>query len=166
MKILTLTQPWATLMAVGAKHIETRSWRTRYRGPVAIHAAKIFPPDCRALCLRPGSPILQTLARHGIESLAPLKAVVGHIVAVVDLVDICSTDLDLSLMAARSLYGIPDERHFGNYSPGRFAWITRNVRRLARPIPFRGSLGLRDLPAAVEAALRLHLERSIVGNTP
>lgn len=159
MKILTLTQPWATLMAIGEKRIETRGWRTKYRGPIAIHAAKGFQADnCRALCFRPG-PIQQALARHGVESTAQLSAVTGHIVAVVDLVDICCTDLDLSLMATRSLYGIPEEPRFGDYGPGRFAWITRDVRRLATPIPFCGSLGLRDLPAAVEAAVRLQLER-------
>jgi hypothetical protein len=38
MKGLTLTQPWATLVAIGAKRIETRSWPTRYRGLLAIHA--------------------------------------------------------------------------------------------------------------------------------
>lgn len=40
---LTLTQPWATLVALGEKHYETRSWDTGYRGLVAIHAAKKFP---------------------------------------------------------------------------------------------------------------------------
>ena len=47
MKALTLTQPWATLVAIGAKRIETRSWRTSYRGPLAIHAAKGFPKWAR-----------------------------------------------------------------------------------------------------------------------
>lgn len=40
MKALTLTQPYATLVAIGEKRLETRSWRTSYRGPLAIHAAK------------------------------------------------------------------------------------------------------------------------------
>src|SRR5258708_38990702 len=47
---LTLTQPWATLMAVGAKKVETRSWPIRFRGWFAIHAAKGFPADCQQLC--------------------------------------------------------------------------------------------------------------------
>jgi hypothetical protein len=34
MKALTLHQPWATLVALGAKQIETRSWPTRHRGLV------------------------------------------------------------------------------------------------------------------------------------
>lgn len=42
MKALTLHQPWASLIAVGVKTIETRSWATKYRGPLAIHAGKHF----------------------------------------------------------------------------------------------------------------------------
>lgn len=51
MKALSLTQPWASLVAVGAKRIETRSWRTSYRGPLAIHAAKL---RSRTLRMVPG----------------------------------------------------------------------------------------------------------------
>ena len=39
MKALTIWQPWASLIAGGAKQYETRSWATQYRGPIAIHAA-------------------------------------------------------------------------------------------------------------------------------
>jgi hypothetical protein len=39
MKALTLWQPWASLLACGAKKYETRSWATSYRGLIAIHAA-------------------------------------------------------------------------------------------------------------------------------
>lgn len=44
MKALTLHQPWASLVALGVKTIETRSWATRYRGPLAIHAGATRPP--------------------------------------------------------------------------------------------------------------------------
>ncbi len=43
MKALTIRQPWASLIAAGVKTIETRSWSTRYRGPLAIHAGKHKP---------------------------------------------------------------------------------------------------------------------------
>jgi hypothetical protein len=43
MKAITLHQPWATLVAIEQKKIETRSWPTSYRGPLAIHAAKTMP---------------------------------------------------------------------------------------------------------------------------
>lgn len=38
MRALTLWQPWASLVALDVKTIETRSWSTSYRGPLAIHA--------------------------------------------------------------------------------------------------------------------------------
>ena len=41
MRVLTLHQPWASLVAVGAKCFETRSWRTHYRGELAIHAGAL-----------------------------------------------------------------------------------------------------------------------------
>jgi hypothetical protein len=40
MKALTLWQPWATAIALGLKHYETRTWFVGYRGDLAIHAAK------------------------------------------------------------------------------------------------------------------------------
>jgi len=43
MKAITLWQPWASLLATEAKQYETRSWATKYRGLIAIHAAKKNP---------------------------------------------------------------------------------------------------------------------------
>ncbi len=51
-RALTLWQPWASLIAIGAKTIETRSWSTAYRGPLLIHAGAStagidqLPGDC------------------------------------------------------------------------------------------------------------------------
>ena len=45
MKALTLWQPWASLVALGWKSVETRCWSTKYRGPLAIHSAAKLPPD-------------------------------------------------------------------------------------------------------------------------
>lgn len=39
-KVLSLKEPWATLIASGVKKIETRSWKTTYRGELYIHASK------------------------------------------------------------------------------------------------------------------------------
>lgn len=38
MKVLTIKQPWATLISEGLKEYEFRSWKTNYRGPILIHA--------------------------------------------------------------------------------------------------------------------------------
>lgn len=53
MKALTLHQPWATLVALGVKSIETRSWTTSHRGPIAIHAARTMPREARMAAYDP-----------------------------------------------------------------------------------------------------------------
>ena len=40
MKVITLKQPWATLVAEGLKKYEFRSWKYSYRGEILIHAGK------------------------------------------------------------------------------------------------------------------------------
>lgn len=45
MKALSIMQPWAWLIAAGHKDIENRSWPTRFRGPVLLHAGKRFDPN-------------------------------------------------------------------------------------------------------------------------
>lgn len=43
MKALTICQPHASLVGIGVKPVETRSWSTKYRGPLAIHAGTKRP---------------------------------------------------------------------------------------------------------------------------
>jgi activating signal cointegrator 1 len=50
LNVLTLTEPWASLVVDGQKRFETRYWPTRYRGLLLIQAAKGFPTGARALC--------------------------------------------------------------------------------------------------------------------
>ena len=38
-RALTVKQPWASLLVAGIKTVENRTWTTKYRGPLAIHAA-------------------------------------------------------------------------------------------------------------------------------
>jgi hypothetical protein len=40
MKIISIRQPWASLIVSGVKDVENRTWSTRYRGPVLIHASR------------------------------------------------------------------------------------------------------------------------------
>lgn len=129
-RVLSLTQPWASLVDVGAKKIETRSWYTQYRGPLAIHASKGFPLWAREFCVRLA--FGRALDDGGIYSTDELP--LGAILAVCRLVDCRSIDDTWS----------PDEteRQFGDYSPMRWAWMLADVRRLPEPIPARGKLGL------------------------
>lgn len=83
MRALSLTQPWATLVAQGAKRIETRSFQTTYRGQLAIHASKGFPRDAIELALT--EPFRPTLHGLGYEQLADLP--LGSILAVATVAD-------------------------------------------------------------------------------
>ena len=44
MKVLSLQEPWASLIKENVKHIETRSWKTSYRGKLYIHASSTKIP--------------------------------------------------------------------------------------------------------------------------
>lgn len=108
MKGLTLTQPWATLVARGCKRFETRSWSTTYRGEVAIHAAKALPKVWRDFA---GEPFLSALAPLGL-GVNPYGAVnidrlpLGAIVALVDLTEVKKTEHALTRYV---IEGTPEE---------------------------------------------------------
>ena len=40
MKVLTIKEPWASMILKGEKTIETRTWKTKYRGKILLHASK------------------------------------------------------------------------------------------------------------------------------
>src|SRR2546429_7777378 len=139
MKALTLTQPWATLVAIGAKRIETRSWKTSYCGPLATPAAKKYPRTAQMVAI--SSPFIEPLNRAGYLPDIPLGAVVAicHLTNCipVEVVDNASNVFGVSLEPLSER-----ERAFGDYSPGRFAWILEAVKPLPQPIPAKGALGL------------------------
>ncbi len=121
---LSLTQPWASLVAIGYKKIETRSWSTSYRGPLWIHAAKGFDTYAKGFA--------QTERALG---RIPGRLPFGAIIAKVELIDVrLAKDVEQEISALERLYG--------DYSWGRYAWIFENVEALAEPIPCKGRLGL------------------------
>lgn len=133
-RVLSLTQPWASLVAVGAKSIETRSWGTPYRGRLAIHAAKGLAGGTEVglgiTCRQPA--FARALRAADYTDVRQLER--GAIVALCDLMDCVRITPE----------NTPPEPEcsFGDYTPGRWAWHLANVRRLPEPIPARGSLGL------------------------
>lgn len=143
MKVLSLYQPWATLVVLGAKKFETRSWATRYRGPLLIHASKKFPKAYRSLTFQaPFNAALQ------FRSWTILPT--GKIIGLVDLVDCAPTD--------PSAIG-KNEMSFGDWNPGRWAWKLEHAVAFNAPLPARGSLGLWEFP---ESALGHLAERQQV----
>lgn len=133
MKVISLWQPWATLVALGLKRNETRSWATDYRGPLAIHAAKLRDRDSRDFyteVLLYDQRFADVLRKHGYYTFdgLPFGAVV------------CTTIL-AGCRPAEQCTDLSDmERLVGGYAPGRFAWTLANVERI-EPVPVVGRQG-------------------------
>jgi hypothetical protein len=165
LKAVTLTQPWATLVAVGEKTIETRSWPTNHRGPLAIHAAKglAFPVnDERTLATICESEPFASVLRPHLSGYTPEERASdlprGEIVAVVTL-ELCLPTYDLERTLKTHGYNAPvvlswQERTFGDFSPGRYAWVFGRRVHLNDPIECRGGRGLWDVPEDVRRELR------------
>jgi len=137
MRALTLTQPWATLIAIGAKKVETRSWPTAYRGPLAIHAAKGFPGWAKAYIY--DDRFVHVLQAAGFTHWKQLP--LGMVLCTCRLVGTFRTERG----AQATLLADPlseQERAFGDYTPGRWAWNLADVQPFASPIPATGALGL------------------------
>jgi hypothetical protein len=137
LKAITLRQPYATLIAIGAKRSETRGWRTRYRGPLAIHAARAFPPEARALCSR--EPFRAALQQGGYAS--PDALPLGAVVATCRLVDCLPTGRESGRQRDYLPQRDSPEWAFGNYAPGRYLWLLEDVTAVWPPQLARGKQG-------------------------
>lgn len=143
MKAITLHQPWATLVAIGAKRIETRSWRTGYRGPLAIHAGKHWSGQQDDLCwdepfrgaLWNGLDIENEGWLGSWEKHLPM----GCIVAVAELLG-CVDGAELGPGLVRE--DRMEELAFGDIRPGRWCWVLGPAFPVAEPVPVRGQPGL------------------------
>jgi len=156
MKALTLTQPWATLVALGEKRIETRGWSTKYRGEIAIHAAKNFPLEAREICRE--KPFLPVLTKAGLDLYDQFP--LGKVIAVAVLVNVQKIQHAPEKHIGYQWEGLggtkyefpltPQERAFGNHTPGRYAWMFDRVTVvLPSPVPARGALSLWNWPLPV-----------------
>ncbi len=174
MRIITLWEPWSSLLAISAKTIETRGWSTDYAGPVAIHSAKggLSKRELFDTCTQKQfwdslmkDPLFQSWGkRWRISNPGPRIDVAfnfGHIIAVGNLVDCLPTETVGCLPGVFDDYpslDTPQERAFGNYDPGRYGLVFENMRRLATPVPFKSRQGkLLDLDAATETLVLAQL---------
>lgn len=123
-KAMSVRQPWAWGLVFGPKRIENRSRRIHYRGPLVIHSGRsheewLGRPYGEWLSLMPGLP-----------STLPDESHFGVLYGIVDLID-C----------------VPFERVADDpFAEGPWCWIVENPRPV-EPMPFRGVLGLFDVPA-------------------
>lgn len=151
MKALTLHQPWASAIPLGLKRIETRSWPTRYRRPLAIHAAKSLNGlDVGCLVSNILTGALSANPSNTAGVVLDLKQLpLGQVVALATLVEV-------QPITEANIPPEP-ERSFGNYTPGRFAWRLADVRPLGRPIPARGGRRLWEWDIVEAMAQAAHL---------
>lgn len=154
MKAISIYNPWAELMACEAKRNETRSWATSYRGPLAICSARTWNSDCQLALERSETqdalPIPAYRAAAGYKHTRKEDLRFGVILCVVEVYGCLSTNFVrvgwLEDDAPNDALVVSEQEFaFGNYEPDRFAWLTRNCRRLPVPVPVTGRQGLFNL---------------------
>lgn len=152
LKAITLQQPWATLVAIGAKRIETRSWSTSYRGPLAIASSARQGKAGKALMCDPQCyGAMQLYAASGYWG-----GMAGHpygaVIAVCNLVDCLPMEAHICLPGVFDEYpelNTTRELAFGDFNVfdaqngrRRWAFVLEDIQALAIPVPVKGGLGL------------------------
>lgn len=127
MKVLSLTEPYATLIKENKKHVETRSWKTSYRGELYIHASSTkIPREWME------NTELMTL----IENI-PLNY--GNIICKCKLVDCVYMTQEYVNNMQKNNY---QEYISGEYKKGRYAWILEDIKKLDSSIKAKGQLNI------------------------
>lgn len=122
-RCLSLWEPWASLIAMGKKTIETRSYSTKVRGDVLICAAKVHNKEIKGY--------IKEYIDAGIlpEGFVPQC---GNAVALVELDECRPFEYHHNKAAANIVH---------DYHPGTYSWTLRNVRPLIIPVSVKGSQG-------------------------
>ena len=136
MKAITVWQPWAGALAAGIKENETRGWATKYRGPIAIHAA--MKPIQHAWWYADDTAREVICRRLDLPEIfyGPGTFPTGYILATAELVDCIRITPEFVAMLSA------DELALGDYTLGRYAWKMANVQKLPEPIQAKGRQGL------------------------
>ena len=114
---LSVRQPWASLLVMGLKTIEIRSWKTAYRGPLLIHASSKVDTEA--------------LKRFRVENIQ-----VGALIGSVELTDVeLFTELAWEESADAHL-------QLGPLPPGHYAWHMIRPEKFSRPVKCKGNRGL------------------------
>lgn len=125
MKALSIKEPYATLIVKGIKKIETRSYKTNYRGPLLIHASKSKVEK-------------DILANKELVSLFDFEELsYGEIIGKCEIIDCIY--MDEKFLEEIKKHKV--EYICGDYKLGRYAWVLDKVEKLEK-IPVRGNLGL------------------------
>jgi activating signal cointegrator 1 len=125
MKVITLKQPWAELVKKGIKRIETRSWKTNYRGELYIHASKSKINKKQLI----NSEILNLFNIDDCDY--------GAITIKCKLIDCIYMDCNFINKIKKN----KKEYSSGIYEVGRYAWILDDIE-LIDPVYTNGQLGI------------------------
>lgn len=125
MKTITIKQPFASLIAEELKEYEFRTWKTKYKGKILIHAGKGI--DKKAM---------KKFEKYN------LKYPIGSIIAIADLTDCIKVDAQFRKMLNEKnplVYSgvIKDPKWEG------YAFKLENVKKI-NPIKVNGKLSLWD----------------------
>jgi activating signal cointegrator 1 len=130
MKVLSFLQPWASLTVMGLKTLETRSWSTRHRGDLLIHAS-LGRSGALLAMEAPFSKYIPDFSK------LPFGAIIGKAV-LVDVIKMESLHLSDSAINRLTM----EERAFGDYSNGRYVWVLEEPEVFRHPFFMKGTLGL------------------------
>lgn len=126
---ITVCQPYAQLLVLDEKRIETRPKLTHKRGTVAIHAG--LKSWWRFIGCYLQTDIMVMLYHHG---FLPEQLPHGAVIGTVDIVDCIPVEELAGNITDR-------ERTLGDYSPGRYGWILENPVLFDQPVPAEGKQG-------------------------
>ena len=126
MKVISIQEPYATLISLGKKQIETRSWNTNYRGEIYIHASlsKNF--------------LKEVTDEEVLMLIDNLKLNYGKIICKAKLKDCVKMTKDY----IKEIKKNKQEYILGIYEEGRYAWILEEIECLNDPIETKGKLGI------------------------
>ena len=127
MKVISLLEPWASLVKEKVKYIETRSWATKYRGELYIHAST-----------RKLTKNNYIEYKNQIDLLSDVNFKYGYIIAKCKLVD-CKYMDEKFIKQVKENH---NEYICGEYKIGRYAWILKDIEVLNVAIKAKGQLGV------------------------
>ena len=122
MKVISIKEPFANLIKENIKNIETRSWKTNYRGEIYIHASKVSD---------------KTRTQELSDLTKNLKMNNGNIIAKATLVDCKYMDQKF----IKEIKQNKTEYLCGDYKEGRYAWILKDIKKI-KPIKAKGKLNI------------------------
>ncbi len=126
MKVLTIKEPFATLIKNRIKYIETRSWKTNYRGELYIQAS--------VSKIRKEVKMRKELSKLYNEN----ELNFGYIICKCKLIDCIYITKDFIENEKKNNY---NNFISGHYSVGRYAWVLEDIEEI-EPIRVKGQLGI------------------------